>query len=222
MRCALFRNGAMPFERTAMQLKTKAGLALMVLAAGIPGAWHWWISTRSLLPVDAPVPFALGQTITSDFKLNFDGLYLIEIEAQKTIPLDELHCLMGVEAEPQRCKSLPSAVAATWVISSEGQDIGHGSSLEPYSAPGQTKSVTRVIGEFQGRAGKSYKLQVTFAAGAEALAPARPHLEVAVASIAYTDLQSANMLVFSTAFICALFGAILLVVAYFARRRRSA
>jgi hypothetical protein len=163
------------------------------------------------------VPLAAGQTITSALKLNFDGLYLIEIEAQKTMPLDELHCLMGVEAEAQRCKSLPSVVAATWVISSEGQDIEHGSSLEQYSAPAQTNAVARVIGEFQGRAGKNYKLQGTFAAGAGALAPARPHLKVAVASIAYTDLQSAKMLVFSTAFICALFGAILLVVAYFCK-----
>ncbi|MGC2767707.1 MAG: hypothetical protein WB607_19525, partial [Candidatus Acidiferrum sp.] len=52
--------------------------------------------------------------------------------------------------------------------------------------------------------------------------PPRPHLKVAVASIVRTDIQSAKMLVFSTAFICALFGAILLVVAYFAWRGRSA
>jgi hypothetical protein len=205
-----------------MPVKTKAGLALMVLAAGILGAWNGWIRTRSFVPVDAPVPFAAGQTITSDFKLNFDGLYLIEIEAQKTIPLDELHCLMGVEAEAQRCKSLPAVVAATWVISSEGQDIEHGSSVEHYSAPTQAQGVARAIGEFQGKAGKSYKLRVTFGAGAGALAPARPHLKVAVASIVRTDIQSAKMLVFSTAFICALFGAILLVVAYFAWRGRSA
>jgi hypothetical protein len=198
-----------------MHLKTKTGLALIVLGIGILGAWSWWTRTRNFVPVRMPVPSAAGQSITPEFKLNFDGLYLIEIEAEKTIPLDALHCLMGVETDPEQCKSMPSVIAATWALSSEARDIGHGSSQEQFSLPVRSNGVTRVIGEFQGKAGKSYKLQVTFAAEPGGLAAAHPKLKVAVASIAYTDLESAKVLVFSSVFICVLFGVILLAVAFF-------
>ncbi len=198
-----------------MYLKTKTGLALIVLGIGILGAWSWWTGTRNFVPVRMPVPSAAGQSITSEFKLNFDGLYLIEIEAEKTIPPDALHCLMGVETDPEQCKWVPSVIAATWALSSEAREIGRGSSQEQFSLPVRSNGVTRVIGEFQGKAGKSYKLQVTFAADTGGLAAAHPKLKVAVASIAYTDLESAKVLVFSTVFICVLFGVILLAVAFF-------
>jgi hypothetical protein len=206
---------------TELQVKTKAGLALLAIGTGILAAWNWWSGTRNLDPVNMPVPLAAGQNITSEFKLNFDGLYLIEIEADKAIPPDTLHCLMGVEADPLQCKSMPSVVAATWVLSREGHDIGQGSSVQPHSAPPRTDGVARVIGEFQGEAGKSYRLSVTFAEDAGPLAVAHPRLKVAVASIAYTDLQSAKALAFSAAFMSLLCGLILLLVAYFVSGKKA-
>lgn len=169
------------------------------------------------MPVNAPVTLSTGQGITSEFKLNFDGLYLIEIEAQKTIPLDALRCLMGLEFDSSRCKDVPPAIAANWLLSSNGREIRHGSSADQHAAPPEDSGVTRVIGEFQGKAGQEYRLQVTFTADGTKLAPASPHLKVAVASIAYTDLQSAGVLAFSTAFICVLFGVILLGITLFAK-----
>jgi hypothetical protein len=202
-----------------MQLKTKAGIALVVVGIAISGVWSWWTKSRTLAPVSLPVPLVSGQSIASEFKLNFDGLYLVAIETDKTIPLDELHCLMGVDRDPQKCKSMPSVIVASWVLFSDGRDVAHGSSLQQYSSALKTNGVARVMGEFQGKAGQHYRLQVTFAAGAGGLALAHPRLNVAVASIAYTDLQSASMLVFSTVFICELFGVILLGIAYFARKK---
>ncbi|MGB7731742.1 MAG: hypothetical protein WBL50_27235 [Candidatus Acidiferrum sp.] len=204
-----------------MQLKTKSGLALAALGIAILGAWNLWTKSRRLVPVDLPLSLTAAQPITSNFKLNFDGLYLIEIEAQKTMPLETLHCLMGVEADPARCKDAPPAITATWILSRNGQEYRRGTSAEPHSATAQTDGVARVIGEFQGKAGEAYQLQVTLTADASALATAHPRLKVTVASIAYTDLQSADVLAFSTAFICVLFGATLLAIALYAYRRRS-
>ncbi len=204
-----------------MQLKTKSGFALLALGIAILGAWNAWTKSRRLVPVDMPLSLAAAEPITSDFKLNFDGLYLTEIEAQNTIPLDTLHCLMGVEADPARCKDAPPAIAATWILSRDGQEYRRGTSAEPHSATAETDGVARVIGEFQGKAGEAYQLQVMLTANAFALAAAHPRLKVAVASIAYTDLQSAGMLAFSMAFICLLFGLILLALAFYAYRRRS-
>ncbi len=200
-----------------MQLKTKFGLGLLVLGLVIFVAWNWWMKTRNFVPVDVPASLVAGEIVTSEFKLNFDGLYLIEIEAAKTVPLDRLHCLMGVEADPLVCQDIPPAIGATWTLSSQGQVVGRGSSADLHSAPVRSDGVARVIGEFQGTVGQEYKLQVAVTADSARLAEAHPRLKVNVANIARTDLQAANVLVFSTTFIFLLFGVILLSIAYFAK-----
>jgi hypothetical protein len=203
-----------------VQVKTKAGLALVVLGIGVFIAWKWWTGTRRLVPVNVAMPLAAGESVTSPFKLNYDGLYLIEITAGPKIPIDALHCLLGVEADSGKCKDIPTAVGANWVVSGNGGELKRGSSNELHSAPVQSsQGVTRVIGEFPGKAGGSYRLQVAFTADARGLAAANPRLKVAVASIAYTDLESAGVLVFAAGFICVMFGAILLGIAFVAKGR---
>ena len=204
-----------------MQLTTKFGLALLAAGIGILAAWNLWTKTRNFVPLDLPVSLAAGQTVNSEFRLNFDGLYLIEIEAERTVPPDMLYCLMGVQADAVQCKEIPPAIGATWIVSSNGQEVRRGSSMELHSAPAQSDAAGRVIGEFQGKSGKQYKLQVTFTADGRSLAVAHPRLKVSVASIAYTDIQSASVLAFSTTFICLLFGVMLLSIAYFAKREKG-
>jgi hypothetical protein len=202
-----------------VELTTKAGLALVALGIGVFAVWKWWTDTRHFVPVNLPMPLTAGESISSQFRLNYDGLYLIEITAEPSIPLDTLHCLMGVDADAVRCEDCPPAIAARWILSSNGQEVRRGSSREAHSAPAETRTIARVVGEFPGKAGQNYDLQVTFTANAGGLAATHPRLRVAVASIAYTDLESAGVLVFSAAFICVLFGGILLGIACFARRQ---
>ncbi len=201
-----------------MQLKTKAGLALISLGIGVFAAWNWWTKTRNFVPLEVPVSLAAGQSLTAPFKLNFDALYLIEIAAEKTMPLDTLHCLMGVDANAVQCKDVPPAISADWILSSNGHELKRGTSAELHSESSASQGVVRVIGEFQGKSGQAYALQLTSAADGSRLAAAHPRLRVVVASIAYTDLQSAGVLVFSTAFICVFFGVILLGVAFYAKQ----
>lgn len=205
-----------------MQLKTKVGLALIALGLGIFSAWDWWTKTRIFVPVNAPVTLSAGDGITSQFKLNFDGLYLIEIEAEKSLPLDTLRCLMGLEQDLSRCNGVTPVIAANWRLSSRGRVLRSGTSAAQYTAPPGSRAVTRVIGEFQGKAGQEYTLQATFTADGSKLAPAYPRVKVAVSSIAYTDLQSAGVLTFSAASMCILFGVILLGIAAYAKRSRPA
>jgi hypothetical protein len=195
-------------------LKTKAGFVLVAVGFAIYAGWYAWIKTRKLVPLNVPVSWSAGQNVRSTFRLNFSGMYLIEIEAAQTVPAEQLHCLMGVEGNATECKGTPSAIVATWIVSSSGLDVARGSSTEPHSAPTQAAGVTRVIGEFQGQAGQAYDLQVNFASDGQSLAAAHPRLAVAVTSNAYTDLDSEAVLVFSIAVICVLFGVILLAIAY--------
>lgn len=199
-------------------MKVRAGAALILLGVAVYFGWNWWLKTRNFVPVDVAIASGGDQTIASDFRLNFDGLYFVEIEAAKSIPIDTLHCLMGVEADASRCKDLGPEIDASWAVTSLGHEVAHGNSNELHSLRPESDTVTRVIGEFAGRAGQTYKLKVMFAKDLGALGAAHPRMKVAVAGIAFTDLQSAGVLLFSIAFICGLFGVILVAVGWYGRR----
>ena len=78
--------------------------------------------------------------------------------------------------------------------------------------------VVRVIGEFPGEVSRNYQLRVSIRADGRALDAAHPRLRVAVSSLARTDFQSADVLVFSVSFICVMFGVILLGISVIPRR----
>lgn len=203
-------------------MKTKAGLGLVVLGIGVFGAWNLWTKTRNETPVDVPVSLIAGQSVTREFRLNLDGLYLIEFEAEKTIPLETLRCLMGEEPNTAECEGVAPVIRAAWILSQDGHEVRRGNSLEPHGALAERGKIAHVIGEFPGEAGKEYRLQVTITADGRSLEPAHPRLRVAVSSLARTDFQSAAVLVFSISFICVLFGVILLGVAAFAAKSMEA
>jgi len=184
-----------------MQTKLKVGVGLMALGVGVWAAWSGWTGTRKVDPVDVGVNVTAGQSVEEKFKLNYDGLYLIEIAAERAeeVPL--------------------KAVGAEWTVWSCGQEVKRGSTAEAHSAPGGSGGSARVIGDFTGRAGQSYELQVAFTAGARELEVAKPRLKVAVSGLARENLQAASVLVFSTMFICELFGMILVGVGLWGPRQ---
>ena len=183
-----------------MQMKIKVGIGLMALGVGVWAAWSAWTRTRTVNPVDVPVTIAAGQSAAASFKLNYDGLYLIEIAAR--------------EADSSRL----GEVGAEWSLWTGRQEIQRGSTADAHSAPSGSVGTARVIGEFNGRAGQSYELQVRFASDAPPLQEAKPRLKVAVSGLAQENLQAASVLVFSTMFICELFGMILMGIGIWGRR----
>jgi hypothetical protein len=197
-------------------MRTKAGIGLLVLGIGVFVAWKLWMNTRSQVPVNVPVSLKLGETIEKEFRLNLDGLYLIEIvvaqkDAEKGGRQGALRCLMGVGGA--QCAPV---IGANWALFRDGQEVRRGNSLESHSEPAEQGNVVRVIGDFPGEVGHEYRLQVSVTADGSALQPANPRLRVAVSSIIQADFQSANILAFSVSFICVFFGAILLGIGWFA------
>ncbi|HTQ96735.1 MAG TPA: hypothetical protein VMH89_08010 [Candidatus Acidoferrum sp.] len=201
-----------------MTLKTKSGIALVLLGFAIFAAWTGWKRTRNFIPVITPISLVANQTTTNNFTLNFDALYQIGIEAEKSLPPAILRCRMAIEENPANCKDAPSALAISWTLSSSGQKLKSGNSDDQPKISTDSDKLVRILGEFQGRAGQEYTIQLTSNADGASLASANPHLKIAVATIAFTDLQSAGVLVFSMAFICVLFGMILLAIALHASR----
>src|SRR5215469_3927086 len=199
-----------------MQLRTKFGLGLVALGISIAAAWILWNRTRNFIPVDQPVSPLAGQSVASNFTPNFDGLYLIQVEAQPAIPPEQLRCLLGVDADPRACGPVEPALGANWVLSTPGQEVRRGSTDEPHSAPAAGNTISREIGEFHGASGHHYTLIVTFTRDAAALAAAHPRLKVAISGIARSGLEAAGVLAFSASFICILFGLTLLGIAILA------
>jgi hypothetical protein len=203
-----------------VKFKTKAGLVLFVVGFSIFFAWRRWTSTRNFSPVDVPIAFAADQTSSAQFTPNLDALYLVEIQPENTISVGtDIRCSPGTVPDSADCRDLPNTVIATWILWSRSRELKHGSSAEPHTTTDPVHADSRVIGEFQGKAGQHYTLQVSFTPGATAFAVTRPRLRVTAASIVYTDLQSAGVLVFSIAFICVLFGVTLLGIGYYSKRQ---
>jgi len=199
-----------------MQLRTKFGLGLVALGISIAAAWILWNRTRNFIPVDQPVSPLAGQSVASNCTPNFDGLYLIQVEAQPAIPPEQLRCLLGVDADPRACGPVEPALGANWVLSTPGQEVRRGSTDEQHSAPTAGNTISREIGEFHGESGHVYTLIVTFTRDASALNATHPRLKVAISGIARSDMQAASVLAFSASFICILFGLTLLGLAMFA------
>jgi hypothetical protein len=189
-------------------MRTKAGIALVILGMGVFGAWKAWTATRNQTPLDVPILLRAGETVTKDFRLNLDGLYLIEIAADRGAPV----------TNPSECAGIGPALGAEWVLLRDGQEIRRGSSKDPHIAPADAGYAVRVIGEFPGESGRTYQLQVSINTDGKNLNRAHPRLRVTVSSLARTDFQSANVLVFSVSFICVMFGVILLGISLIPRR----
>jgi hypothetical protein len=185
---------------------------------GVFVTWKLWMINRIQVPVNMPVSLKSGETTQKEFRLNLDGLYLIEIVAekgaQKDARLQTLRCLMGLGSA--QCASIAPAIGANWVLFRDGKEVRRGDLTRSYSEPEEPGNVVRVIGDFPGEAGHEYRLQTTITADGHALQAANLWLRVAVSSIIQSDLQSANIFAFSVSFICVFFGAILLGIGWFA------
>jgi len=186
-----------------MQMKVKAGLGLMALGVGVWAAWDAWTRTRTMVPLQVPVRVMAGHSVDHSFTVNYDGLYLIEIAA--------IGAHQGQLAQ----------IDAEWTLWNCGQEVKRGSTAEAHSAPGESGGAARVIGDFHGRAGENYQLQVRFTEDAPRMLAGNARLRVEVSGLARENLQAANVLVFSTMFICELFGVILVGVGIWERRGRS-
>jgi hypothetical protein len=126
-----------------------------------------WAKTRITRPVDMPVSMSTGHIRTSQFPINLEAVYLIEISADKNrIPAETLHCLP------------PSVVQASWVLSSNGQVVARGSTDGPGGGAVTNDAIARAIGFFDGEKGCCYDLDVDILGDGRKLAPGNPRLRV--------------------------------------------
>jgi hypothetical protein len=159
--------------RTA--LKVTVCLALVLIGTGL----LVWRKEQDKLgpPVDLPLPMSAHEVTTGNFSVAEDADYLVAISAARTIPVDTLDCLLGIDSPFDKCQGTPSAVNAVWALSADGQEIAHGSSSTERVA-GWSDRVFRGIGRFHAQRGQPYRLDVQFLSDTSPLNSTRPHIQV--------------------------------------------
>jgi hypothetical protein len=172
-------------------------------------------------PVDMPVSMSPGHIRSPEFGLNLDAVYLVEIAADKNrIPAGELHCLLGYKILDSDCPATPSVVRASWVLSSNGQVVAHGSSDDPGGGAVTEDAIARAIGTFDGEAGCRYVLDIDIIGDGRKLADGNPRLRVEAFPYPAGKMAWGPGVFFITA-ILGLIGMVLLLIPSIKRLRRS-
>jgi hypothetical protein len=198
------------------------GIGFICVGIASYGSGILWFATRADRPVNVPISMAVGHVRTPGFKVNRNAIYTIKIEVKKNIPFDTLNCLLGTAAsstELQECRDRPSVVKASWVLSSDGQTVAHGSTDDYRDGDWRNDSISRFLGAFRSQNGRPYVLDLDVLADGSALGAGQPHLKVEVSSAVYeTEIVEDAILSFST-MVAVLIGVILLLISFFRNRR---
>jgi hypothetical protein len=199
-------------ENMTIQVTRGIVLGTLFIVAGVSifGFRVRWAETRLWTPADMPISMAKGRIRTHAFTVNYSSYYLIEIEAQKTVPFETLNCLLGVDAN-NNCSATPSVVNASWVLTSKGTVVAEGSTSGVGGGGWRKDYIERIVGSFIGERGREYVLMVDVLSDGSALSITHPRLRVTVSPAAYETEAVEDGLVFGTAFVLVIIGTVVLI-----------
>ena len=157
---------------------------------------------------------------TSDFAVNLNARYAIDIDSENKIPVETLQCLLGSRS-PERC-NVPAVLRVHWVVSSDGTTT-QGSSDETgsYGETGPSGEASRTIGFFTAEKGRTYRVDFDVLADGSRLAVTNPRLKVSVFDTSYKSGLVVTGFLQLGCGVVALFGVLLLVMSGLKHRRVS-
>lgn len=164
-----------------------------------------------------PLTTLVGDVRTSEFTVNVRNRYFLELEAQKTIPLEQLDCLLDVKDPPsQDCSKLPSLVNVKWELYSDGTIAQSGSSADSVYGGWSNDSVYRDLGYFSGMPGHRYQIELHFVTDATQLSVTSPRFRVSVTPVFIeTILFTTIFMVYPTTGVLVFTGIVLLSISVF-------
>ncbi|MCU1286694.1 MAG: hypothetical protein JWO13_3044 [Acidobacteriales bacterium] len=130
--------------------------------------------------IDTPVSLAVGTVRTPEFN-TVTQWYVIIIQVEKPLPLEQIICMMGVTHNPTEassCSSNDPLLRADWIIWDKDQIVAKGSSTTKADSMFTKEHVYKFLGGFPGKSGKKYVLEVKFTQDGTPLNSANPHLIV--------------------------------------------
>lgn len=144
-----------------MLLRTRIGVALILIAAAFYGCWEWWMATRTWAPLDMAVSLARGHIRSPEFKINVDAGFSIFVEEQTKVDDEGVSCLTGYTSEYCR-KNGVRELRASWTLSDAGRVVARGSTESYQGARGGVETKARYLGDFSVPAGDHFVLDVEF------------------------------------------------------------
>jgi hypothetical protein len=188
----------------------RAGIGFVLtglLIAGSVLGW-FWMTDRV---VSVPVSIVAGSVQSKSFRAFATQNYIARIEVQRTIPFDDLNCMLGTwHAGDPPCKK-ERLLYGDWKVQSDGTTVA-GGSIESDCTGAWGDTISCEFNPFQADAGKRYTVSVAFTKDGPALAVTHPRLVVAGAD-PYRGLSSGFVL-WPVFFLLELVGITLLIVAF--------
>jgi hypothetical protein len=130
-------------------------------------------------PVSFPIDLKPGVTRSPAFRVNLSTDYEIELEVDRSLPLDQLNCLLGIHYDQKVCTKLPSPILLNWVVLSDGTAIKKGAS-EDIRAGSWGPTVARTIGRMAFEKDRDYFMDVMSLRDVSMLAAATPRISIVV------------------------------------------
>jgi hypothetical protein len=127
--------------------------------------------------IDMPISLTAGTVSTPKFHVVQDG-YFIAIQAQWTMPANELQCDMGFAANPSHptCASDP-LLEADWRVYDGSRIVAQGTDKGWSNRFGGGQAyLRRYIGFFTGKRKHKYTVEIAFRKNASVLDVTKPHL----------------------------------------------
>jgi biopolymer transport protein ExbD len=142
-------------------LRTRIGMALILIAASIYGGWEWWMATRTWVPLYMPVSLSQGHIRSPEFKINLDAGFWVFVEVETKVDDEGISCLTGYTSDYCR-KNGVRELHASWTLSDRGRVVARGSTDNDQGSLGGMVSKARGIGHFSVPSGDHFVLDVEF------------------------------------------------------------
>jgi hypothetical protein len=142
-------------------LRTRVGVALILISAAIYGGWEWWMATRTWIPLDMPVSLAKGHVRFPEFTINLDAGFWIFVEVETKVDNEGVSCLTGYTSDYCREHDVHE-LRASWTLSEAGRVVARGSTSSCQGSLGGMVTRACYFGNFSVPAGKHFVLDVDF------------------------------------------------------------
>ena len=171
-----------------MASEMKGPITLIVSALLILGSGYFLVFQHDWAPLEVPVRLVPGDFCSSRFQVDSNLSYEIQIQADRTLPYEQLGGMLGFGFHfPDRFKDTPSVIEIAWiVVGGDGsKQAGHYNDCWGLGAAGD--KLFRTIGMFEGKQGQWYHIELNLTKDATALAATHPKLVVVEHSHRFTD-----------------------------------
>lgn len=163
-----------------MRVQQKSTVIALVLGLCALGISAFLMRSSRWEPLTVPVNLQQDTTQAQTFSVGVDAEYLVELEADRALPFEQLNCLLGVDTGTAiECEGI-SPVELSWQVTSSNPNgivVAKGSTRGQASgAWGET--VSRTLGSFAAKKGDAYVLKVQSTRNGSALMPAKPRVVV--------------------------------------------